>query len=274
MSPRMARRLNEGLLLALLVVLVAPFLLVYVWMSLSSFQTSLQITSWPPTVIFTPTLANYEKVLRTLPFGQYTLNSLIVSFSATTIGLLLGVPAAYAIARWQRGRIAAVILATRMVPWISFLLPWYLIFSWSGLIGGHVALILTHLIITVPMSTWLLIGFFEDLPRDLEDAALIDGCSHYQAFARILVPLVAPGIAAAAILSLIYSWNNYIFALILAGPQARTLPITVSAFISYESVDWGATLAAATLITLPVLILALAMQRYFARGLVLGGLKG
>lgn len=274
MNPRLRRRATDGLLLALLAALVMPFLLVFAWMALASFQTSLQITSWPPTLIFTPTLENYAKVLSRLPFGQYTLNSIVVSASATSIGLVLGVPAAYGIARWRRHRIATVLLGTRMVPWISFLLPWYLIFGWLGIIGSHLSLIITHLIITVPMSTWLLIGFFEDLPRDLEDAALIDGCSHYQAFARVLAPLVAPGIAAAAILSLIYSWNNYIFALILAGPSARTLPIAVTAFISHEGVDWGATLAAATLITLPVLLLALALQRYFVRGLVLGGLKG
>ena len=274
MQPRLARQLKDVILLALLMVLVAPFLLVFVWMALASFQTSLQITGWPPTILFRPTLENYERVLGSLPIGQYTLNSIVVSVSATAIGLLLGVPAAYAIARWRLGRIAAILLSTRMVPWISFLLPWYLIFSFLGLTGGHLTLIVTHLIITIPMATWLLIGFFEDLPQDLEDAALIDGCSHFGAFVRILTPLVAPGIAAAAILSLIYSWNNYIFALILAGPQARTLPIAVTAFISHEGVDWGATLAAATLLTLPILVLALALQRYFVRGLALGGLKG
>jgi multiple sugar transport system permease protein len=273
-SPRLYRRLSNAAALLLLVALVAPFLLVFAWMAMASFQTSLQITAWPPTLLFTPTLANYEKVLRDLPIPQYTVNSILVSGAATFIGLLVGVPAAHGIARWRHRTIASILLATRMAPWISFLLPWYLIFSWLGLVGSRVTLIITHLIITVPMTTWLLIGFFEDLPRDLEDAALIDGCSHYQTFARILVPLVTPGIAAAAILSLIYSWNNFIFALILAGPRARTLPITVTAFISYQEVDWGATLAAATLITLPVLILALALQRFFASGLALGGLKG
>jgi multiple sugar transport system permease protein len=274
MDPRLHRRLTDALCLVLLVALVAPFLLVFAWMAMASFQTSLQITSWPPTLLFTPTLGNYAKVLRDLPVVQYTVNSIIVSGAATAIGLLIGVPAAHGIARWRHHRLASILLATRMAPWISFLLPWYLIFSWLGLTGGRAALIVTHLVITVPMATWLLIGFFEDLPRELEDAALIDGCSRFQAFSRILVPLVTPGIAAAAILSLIYSWNNFIFALILAGPQARTLPIAVTAFISYQEVDWGATLAAATLITLPVLILALALQRYFASGLALGGLKG
>lgn len=256
-----------------LAVLIGPFLLVFVWMLLASFQNALQITSWPPSLLFVPTLDNYAKVLGSLPFGLYTLNSAVVSLSATVLGLMIGVPAAYGIARWQHTRLATTILVTRMTPWISFLLPWYILFGWVGLVGSRLSLILTHLIITVPMSTWLMVGFFEDLPTELEDAALVEGCSHYGVFARVSLPLVLPGITASAILSLIYSWNNYIFALILAGSSTRTLPLVVSSFIAHEEVDWGATMAAATLITLPVVALTLGLQRHLVRGLTLGGLR-
>ncbi|MCL5110847.1 MAG: carbohydrate ABC transporter permease [Chloroflexi bacterium] len=279
-QPRVVRRhrswrkvLNTTLLYLAVALVICPFMFIFVWMLLSSFKTGVQQTAWPPLFIFEPTLKNYFDVFQRVPFVDYAINSVIVSVSATLLGLVFGLPAAYSIARWRQSKLAIAILTSRMVPWISFLLPWYLLFTRVGWVDTYQALILTHLIITMPMIIWLLIAFFEDIPTELEEAAMIDGCSRLGVFLKVSVPLAAPGIVASSIFSLIYSWNNFIFALILAGRKTMTLPVAVYSFMSYTEVNWGGITAAATLIALPVLILTFAIQRYLIKGLALGGVK-
>lgn len=270
---RWRRALGRAALYGALLFVISPFMFVFVWMVLSSLKAHVLQTAWPPAFVFRPTLDNYLTVFRTIPFATYLANSLIVSVAATGLGLLLGLPTAYSIARWRQSRLALAILTSRMVPWISFLLPWYLLFSRLGIVDTHLALIVTHLIITLPMTIWLMIAFFEDVPIELEQAALIDGCSRLGAFLRVALPLAMPGIVASAVLSLIYSWNNFIFALILAGGKTRTLPIAVYQFVSYQDIDWGAITATATLMTMPVLILTVLIQRHLVRGLAMGAVK-
>ena len=183
-------------------------------------------------------------------------------------------PAAYAIARYKLRGLAVWVLVSRIIPYVTFLLPWFLIFTQLKLTGTYWALILTHLIITLPMIVWVMIAFFEDIPVELEEAGLIDGLTRFAAFYRIAEPLVAPGVATATILSFIYSWNQFLFSLILAGPDTKTVPVAVFNFISYGSVDFGGIAAAAVLITLPVVILSLFVQRHILRGLTGGGVKG
>ena len=268
------RRLLSGVLLyAAIALVILPFMFIFLWMLLSSLKSNVQQTAWPPLFIFKPTLENYYQVFERVPFVSYAINSVVVSVSATVLGLIFGLPAAYSIARWKQSRLAVAILTSRMVPWISFLLPWYLLFAQAGMIDTYAALILTHMIITMPMTIWLMIAFFEDLPAELEDAALIDGCSRLGVFLRVSLPLASPGIVASAILCLIYSWNNFIFALILAGRKTMTLPVAVYSFMSYTEVNWGGITAAATLIALPVLVLTFTIQRYLIKGLSLGGVK-
>lgn len=271
---RLRKALDRILFIMALMAILGPFLFVFVWMILASLKTPVQQISWPPLFIFEPTLENYREVIRTQRFGLYALNTVIVSVSATLIGIIIGLPAAYSIARWKQDRLAVAILGARMAPWITFLVPWYLLFSGIGLLNTLWALILTHLIITIPLTIWLMISFFEDVPRELEEAATIDGCSVVGAFLRICVPLSMPGVVASAILSLIYSWNNFMFAVVLTGSQTKTLPVAVVGFISYEEINWGGLSAAATLITVPVLLLTLLIQRQLVRGLSLGAVKG
>ena len=265
--------LTSVLLYAAVILVIAPFMFVFLWMLLSSFKTGVQQTAYPPIFIFKPTLNNYFEVFQRVPFVSYAVNSVIVSVSATLLGLVFGLPAAYSIARWKQSRLAVAILVSRMVPWISFLLPWYLLFSAFGMVDTYPALILTHLIITMPMIIWLMIAFFEDVPTELEDAALIDGCSRLVVLLRIAAPLASPGIVASSILVVIYSWNNFIFSLILAVRKTMTLPVAVYGFMSYQEMNWGGITAAATLITLPVLVLAFVIQRHLIKGLALGGVK-
>ena len=258
----------------LIVLLLIPFLFPLGWMFLSSLKTQVENTAYPPVWIFTPTLRNYVEVFQKNPFFTFAWNSLVVAAGSTGLALLLGLPGAYAIARFKRTGIALGILTARMAPGIGYLIPWFILFTKAKLIDTYTALILTHLIVALPLVLWVMIGFFEDVPGDLIEAARIDGCSHWVAFLRVAIPLAKPGIVATGILSFIFSWNNFLFSLIIAGFKTRTLPIAVYNFLSYEEINWGGLTAAATVITLPVLVLALLVQKHIVRGLTLGALKG
>jgi multiple sugar transport system permease protein len=258
----------------LLVALLVPFLFPLAWMFMSSLKTQVQNTAYPPVWVFTPTLENYREVFVKNPFFTFTMNSVVVAAGSTALALLLGLPGAYAIARFRRTGIALAILTARMAPGIGYLIPWFILFTKAKLIDTYTALILTHLIVALPLVLWVMIGFFEDVPGELIEAARVDGCSHFSAFVRVALPLVKPGMVATGILSFIFSWNNFLFSLIIAGFKTRTLPIAVYNFLSYEEINWGGLTAAATVITLPVLILALFVQKHIVRGLTLGAMKG
>lgn len=250
-----------------------PFFFIFAWMLAGGFKNQIQNTAVPPLLFFTPTLENFETVFNRNPMWQFLLNSTVVGVGATLLALILGLPAAYAIAHYKQKRLATAILVARIMPGISYLVPWFIMFSQLKLIGSYFTLIMAHLIITLPMTIWLMIGFFEDIPRELDDAALIDGCNPFQAFMQIALPLTLPGVSASAILSFIYSWNNFMFSLVLSGQDTRPLPVAVFSFISYTQVDWGGLNAAATIITLPVLIMILFVQKQMVRGLTLGSVK-
>jgi len=257
-----------------LLLILVPFLFPLFWMFLSSFKMQVENTAYPPVWIFQPTLDNYREVFIKNPFFQFTWNSMVVAAGSTGLGLLLGLPGAYAIARFKRTGIALAILTARMAPGIAYLIPWFILFTKLKMIDTYTALILTHLIVVLPLVLWVMIGFFEDVPSELIEAARIDGCSNFAAFLRVALPLVKPGIVATAILSFIFSWNNFLFSLIIAGFKTRTLPIAVYNFLSYEEINWGGLTAAATIITLPVLALSLFIQKHIVRGLTVGALKG
>lgn len=268
------RRTKSAMFYATLALVSVPVLFVFYWMIVTSLKGQTSVTAYPPEFLFHPTLDNYRKVLRDTPFPSFLLNSVVVGAGATGLGLALGLPAAYAIAKFQQRRLALIVLVTRMAPGIGYLIPWFMLFSRVGLVDTHLALILSHLILTLPMIIWVMVPFFEDLPVSMEEAALIDGCSWYGVLWHIALPLTKPGMVAAAILSFIFSWNNFLFALILGGDKTRTLPVAVFHFMTFEEVNWGAVAAAAMLICLPVILLALAIQRHLVGGLTLGGVKG
>lgn len=255
------------------VALCVPPLFVFVWMILTGLKTGIQNISYPPEFFFTPTLENFRAVFQQYNFFRYLLNSLIVATLATAISLVLGLPAAYSIAKYRQNKIGIIILIARMTPFVSYLLPWYIIFRYLKLIDTYSALTITHLIITMPMVIWLMVSFFESMPSELEDAAMIDGCSRWQSFLLIVLPLVRNGIATAAIMSFIFSWNQFLFSLILSGPKTKTVPVAVYNFISYGKIDWAGIGAAATLIVLPVSIFAFFVRKSIVQGLTMGALK-
>jgi multiple sugar transport system permease protein len=249
-------------------------MLPFLWMLLGSLKTTVDFLSYPPVWLFRPTLENYRQVVADNAFVRYVLNSLVVAAGATLVGLLLGIPAAYALARWRRAAMGIVLLAARMAPGIAFLIPLFVLFLQFHLVGSYVSLIASHLIFTLPLTVWLMVGFIEALPVEIEQSALIDGCSIPGVLLRVVVPLTAQGIAATSILSFIASWNNFLFALVLANEQTKTLPVAVLGYIGYNSIQWGTLMAASCIITTPVLVLALCVQKYIVRGLVAGAVTG
>lgn len=257
-------------------ILLVTFLFItpFLWMVLSSFKSQLDITTSDNIYKFNPTLDNYKDVFGQYNYALYLWNSLFVAVASTFLSLVLGLPAAYAIARYKVGWLGVVLLTARIVPGITFLIPWYIIFSRIGLTGSYWALILSHMLVGLPFIAWIMISFFEGLPIDLEEAAMVDGATPLGAFWRISLPLAVPGIITASIMAFIFSWNNFMFSLVLAGDQTKTLPVAVFNFISYGSVNWGGLMAAAVIITLPVLIITLCVQRYVVAGLTAGATKG
>ncbi|ADI15296.1 carbohydrate ABC transporter permease [Truepera radiovictrix] len=267
-------RLQSALIYLLMALVLVIILFPFVWMILTSFRNQIANTSPVPVWFFTPTLENYRNVIQRNDFLFFTWNSLVVATLSTLLGLVLGLPAAYSIARFKQNGLALAILIARLTPYITYLVPWYLAFRALGLIDTYVALTLTHLIVGMPLIIWIMISFFEDVPTELEEAAFVDGSSRLGVFFRIVLPLAAPGVVAASILAFIFSWNQFLFSLILSGPNTRPVPVAVFNFISYGQIDFGGLGAAAVLITLPVILLTLVIQRYIVSGLTMGAVKG
>jgi multiple sugar transport system permease protein len=268
---RAAARLGFAFAVA---VIVSPAILVFLWMLSLSLKNEIDNIAYPPVFIPSPpTLANYAQVFETGSFPRYLLNSILVTGGATLLALLVGVPAGYGIAKAKAYRLAVLVLIARITPNLSYLIPLFIMFQFLGLTGTLYPLVITHLVITVPIVVWVMVGFFETLHPDLEEAALIDGCTLWQSFRYIALPLARPGIVVAAILAFIFSWNNFIFGVVLAGRETRTLPVAVYNVLTFEQIAWGPLAAAALLVTLPVLVLTVVIQREIVTGLTAGGVK-
>jgi multiple sugar transport system permease protein len=209
-----------------------------VWMVLSSFKPSYEVTAYPPTLVFTPTLSNYVALSQTTPFLHYGLNSLIVTAGSTVIGLVLGAPAAFVVSWTRIAWPAIVALVARMAPGTLFLLPWYVMFRQFDMIGSYWSLILTHAVITMPIVIWVLLPFFDSIPRSVFEAAQVDGCGPIRLFRRIALPLVSTGLAVSSILAFVFSWNYFLFALVLSNSDTKTLIAASFNFIGEGSTNW------------------------------------
>lgn len=258
------------LVAVILVVVLFPF----VWMILASFKKNADILNVAKMFDFVPTTKNYVSVFVDYDFLKPLTNSFLISFVSTMLALFLGLPAAYAIARGKMNLFSGIILMIRIVPAISFLVPWYLIFTKLKLTGTYTSLIVCHLIVSLPMIIWIMIPYFESIPRELEESAKIDGASNFGTFTRIMLPLSTPGILTSGILTFIFSWNNFMFALILCSSKTTTLPIAIYQFISYSNVNWGGIMAASVIITAPIIIISFFLQRHIITGLTAGAVKG
>jgi multiple sugar transport system permease protein len=257
-----------------LVVVVLVLLAPLVWMVLASFKTTVDIYDAGKAIFFSPTVENYTKVLQQANYAQYIVNSFWVAFVSTGVSLLLGVPAAYAMSRFSMNRSSLVVLMARVIPGISLLVPWYYVFSNLHMVGGYTVLILSHMFVALPLIVYIMMGYFDSLPIELEESAQVDGLTPIGAFRRITLPLSTPGMATAAILAFIFSWNNFMFALVLSSAQTKTLPVAIFNFVGYAAIDWGGLMATATVVTLPIMVIALFTQKYIVSGMTAGATKG
>jgi len=257
------------------IVIVSPAILVFLWMLSLSFKTEIDNITYPPVFIPNPpTLANFVSVFEQNSIGRYFLNSIVVSGGATLIALAIGIPAGFGIARVGARRLTVLILLARMTPALSYLIPLFAVFQFLRLNNTLTALVITHLVITVPIIVYFMAGYFETLPRELEEAALIDGASVWKTFLYVALPLARPGIVVGTILAFIFSWNNFVFGAVLAGRETRTLPVAVYNVLTFEQLAWGPLAAAAIIVTLPVLLFTIIIQKEIVVGLTAGGVKG
>jgi len=257
-----------------LTVIVILFLAPLAWMVVASLKTNVDIYDASKTILFTPTLDNYANVLSRNNYFVFIFNSFWIGLWSTVFSLILGIPAAYAMSRFTMHRSALVVLLARIIPGVSLLVPWYFIFANLRMVGGFGVLILSHMFVALPLIVYIMISFFDSLPIDLEEQAQVDGLTPIGAFLRISMPLSVPGIATAGILSFIFSWNNFMFALVLSGANTKTLPVAIFNFVSYASIDWGSLMSAAVVVTVPIMIIALFTQKYIVSGLTAGATKG
>lgn len=257
------------------VVLIVFFLLPVYHVATMSLKTQRETFASPPVWLFRPTPEHYQGLLAG-NFPRFLLNSLVVSGANVALSLMLGAPAAYALARAKvRGQrfILFAILATRMMPPISLALPVFVVFLNTGLLDTRLGLILVFLSFNLPLTVWLLYGFFSEVPDELLDAARIDGASVLTAFARIAIPYVSSGIVATTILMWIYAWNEFTFTLILTRREAITATVALGQLFTFETVAWGRIAAGGTLTMLPIMLLAVIGRRYFVRGLTGGAVN-
>ncbi len=244
---------------------------------ITSIKTEVDALSFPPKWIFDPTLKNYVDILNTSPLIGYAVNSLIVAGLNTLLCLIVGSMAAYGLARFKfRGadNIAFWILSIRMMPPVAAIIPIYILMKSLRLLDTPWCLVITYLTFNLPFVVWMMKGFFEEIPREIEESALIDGCSDFSVFFRIALPLVAPGLAATAILVFIFSWNEFLFALILTGTKAVTLPVGIIGYMKETGINWGYMTAGGILALIPVIVFMILVQKHLVKGLTLGALKG
>ncbi|NYI40511.1 carbohydrate ABC transporter permease [Demequina lutea] len=270
---RPSRAYNVFRVIALASVVVV-FIFPLVWLVLASLKTQIDIYDPSKTFIFSPTLHNFKTVFGAQAFLPFFRNSLIVGVVSTALSLVFAVPAAYAMSRFSMTKSSIMVLLARVIPSISLIVPWYFLFAKIGMVGGYGAMIISHMFLSVPLMVWILISFFDTLPIELEEAAQVDGLTPIGAFVRVSLPLSIPGIATAGILAFIFSWNNFLFSLILSGSNTKTLPVAIFNFIGYASIDWGGLMAASVSITVPIIAIAMFFQRYVVSGLTAGATKG
>ena len=274
-----ARTLAQGLFIGF-------FVFPIIWIFMMSLKNFRDIISYPPKFLFSPTLQNYRETIfgaeGTLRAGElpeyvrFLLNSLIISGGAVCLAALLGIPAAYALARGGlpgRKHIAFTFLSFRFAPELMIILPMYLIYTQIGLYDTYVGMVLSHQLICLPLVVWIMMSFFQDIPIEIEEAARIDGANILLTLRAVILPISGPGIASAMIIAFIFSWNNLIFGLVLAGPNSRPVTMGILQAMTFDQIKWGLMAAAAMVSAVPGMIAATYLQRHITRGLTMGAVR-
>ena len=266
---RQAIALQRGALILALVVFLAPIL----WLVSIGYKTRADIFTSPPTIWFTPTLANFRDVFRFFDLARLIESSLIIALGSAALSLLIGVPCAYALARsrarWSVG-VAYFFLAVRTVPQVATLIPFYLMMRDLGLLGTWWAVIMLNATLSCAFVVWMMYSYFRALPREIEQAALTDGCSQFGAFWRVALPLVRPGIIACALFCIMFAWNDYLIPAFLTRADTRPLSVALLTAFGMLDITWGTLGALAHFSTIPIVLMALFLNRYFVQGLTRG----
>jgi sorbitol/mannitol transport system permease protein len=246
------------------------------WMVLASFKTEAQAVQTPPVLFFQPTLENYTDIFERADYLSFALNSVVISFASTAIMLAIAVPAAFAMAFYPTARTRGTLLwmlSTKMLPAVGVLVPIYLISKSLGLLDSWTVLIIVYVLSNLPIGIWMLFTFFRETPKDIIEASRIDGADVRQAIVHVLLPLVAPGIASTALLSVILCWNEAFWSLNLSAHDAAPLPAFIASFSAPQGLFWAKLSAASTLAIAPILILGWFSQKQLVRGLTFGAVK-
>jgi multiple sugar transport system permease protein len=245
------------------------------WLINTSLKQPVDVVARPPIFVFVPTLENYASVIGDPVILGYFWTTLGVSVATTFCAVLIGTPAAYVLARFSfRGStdIGFWILSTRFTPPVAMLIPFFVMFQSLGLLNTHAGLVISHVALNLSLVIWLMRGFFAEIPKELEDAAYIDGASYFRTFLTIILPLSRTGIAAVGVLVFLFTWNEFLFSLILGG-QIPMISVGLYKFIGYQQIEWGRLSATATLMLVPVIVILLVFQRQLVQGLTLGAVK-
>lgn len=268
--------------------LVIPYLIIlaysayailpFLWMLSTSLKTFADTAKWPPAWIpETVQWGNYIEVFKARPFGRYILNSSITSLTTTFVCLFLGSLAGYTFSRFHfKGDkvLFVMVLATRIFPPIAFITPWYIIGEKLGIVDTYWILIAMYTYMNLPYAVWIMRGFFDDMPRSLDEAAYVDGCDKITVFRRIVLPIAAPGLAATAIIVFLTSWNDFLLASVVTFTEAsKTLPVGVVGFIADAFIQWNLLAAASVVTCIPAIIFIFGFQRLIVRGLIAGSVK-
>ncbi len=271
------RRLWEAGKGVLIAILAFVYMIPVIVLVLTSFKTQVQIMSKTPTWIFMPTLLNYNTVLLEQGFLRYMTNSLIVGLASTVVTLVVGGCASYALVRFDffgKGAISLGTLLLRMIPPAVLVVPIFVLWTFFGLADTLQGLIVIYVGLNLPFTIWVLISFISDIPVELEDSAVVDGCGPWRIFFRIILPLIKPGLAAAAIFTFRISWNEFILALVLTNRMTRTLPVATTIYLTDTGIEWGNITAMGTLVALPAIIFTFLAAKQLISGLTAGAVKG
>ncbi len=275
---RVRRRVGLALTWATLIAALIFFLGPFFWILTTSVKTNEDYFAYPP--VWVPadaSLKHYAGLFTRSSGARYFTNSLVISTLSMLAALVVSLPTAYSIARWRFGGgfLSLVLLVLRMLPAIALIIPLYIMYKLLGLTNSYLGLVLVYTVLYVPFAVWLLVGFLRDFPVEIEEAALIDGCSRLRALVSVVVPIIAPGLAVVALFSFIATWNEFLFAIVLTGIETKTMMVLVTSFTSGGTdMFYGEASASVVLGVLPAFIVAFMLQRYLVKGLALGGTKG
>ena len=269
-------RIFTCLTYSFVVLIVFLFLFPIYYLFTMSFKTPLDVVASPPKLMFSPTLKNFHSLFYGENFIKYFINSFLISSVCVILSILMGAPFAYALsrikARWV-GSAMFIVLVLRVIPPVSILVPFYSIFSILKLNDTFLGVILLYMTFSFPLSVWLLKGAFDSLPESIEQAAWIDGCSTFQTFLRVSLPLVAEALAAAAVLIFVNAWNEYLYAMIVTRSKMKTVTVVINTFMRFDETEYGLIAAAGVFISLPIVLFSLLVQKYLVSGMTAGAVK-